>query len=113
MEVHYGWVQKHLQEMMGFQVCSHQVVGVESTTICFELEFLGFSSVCYLSYYWSFRGSPAFYSDIVVLGTSTKLSLQCNPSRIISDWFEGSVLLQSSRPLLVQYLTKYQHELGN
>ena len=59
-EVHYGWIQKHLQEMMGFQVCSHQIVEVESTTICFELEFLGFSSMCFLSCYWSFRGSPAF-----------------------------------------------------
>ena len=73
--------------------------------LCFELEFLGFSSACYLDYYWSFRGSPAFYSEIVVLGTSTKLSLQDNPSRIISDWFEGSVLLQHSRPLQVKYLT--------
>ena len=45
-EVHYEWFQKHLQEMMGFQVCSHQIVGVESTTMCFELEFLGFSSIC-------------------------------------------------------------------
>ena len=48
-----------------------------------------------LDYHWSFRGSPAFYREIVVLGTSTKLILQGNPSRIISDWFEGSVLLQS------------------
>ena len=46
-EVHYGWVRKHLQEMMGFQVCSHQIVGVESTTICFKLEFQEFSNACY------------------------------------------------------------------